>query len=122
VNPPLQPEKSPPASYGKHESRASAPAATDIAELAHRFNVTMPVLQQGQEATVEVEWAGDVAVVVVGGEVVADRYWDGSVWELDVVDLGLGSGFEIWVVPLPRAGYPNPPSNDEKRVPQTWCS
>ncbi len=31
----------------------------------------------GQEPTVEMEWAGDVAVVVVDGRVVADRFWDG---------------------------------------------
>lgn len=32
----------------------------------------------GQEPTVEMEWAGEVAVVVVvDGRVVADRFWDG---------------------------------------------
>ena len=101
VRPLRTPNVAPPTSYGRHQGRASAPAPEAIDRLAHRFGVRMPATYvPGQEATVEIEWAGDVGVVMVADRVVADRFWDGSVWELDVVDLDLGCGFEIGIVPL----------------------
>lgn len=101
----------PPASYGRHRGRASAPAAADIDRLSHHYEVGMPsTYRLGQEPTVEMEWAGDVAVVVVDGRVWPTDSWTGSRWELDAVDLGLESGFEIWIVPcvsmLP-SGFPS---------------
>lgn len=101
VVPGPRPELRPPVGYGHHQNRASAPSAADIDRLAQRFDIRLPpTFLAGQEATVEIDWAGDVAVLVVDGEVVADRFWDGSVWELDAVDLGLAGGFEIRIVPL----------------------
>ena len=62
--------------------------------------VLPPEYEPGQEATIEIDWAGDVGVVVVDGEVVMDSFWDGSVWELDASDFHVGRSFELRIVPL----------------------
>lgn len=125
-----------PASYGAREGRASAPGsgvsgpgmsgsgvscsgvscsgvlATASAEyrledVGHRVPGTVRRLH--------VDWAGDVAQLLVDGRVVADRFWDGTTWhvDLDVLEgaeagrvtlrlLPLHPGAEVWL-PAPAA-------------------
>ncbi|WP_265521193.1 beta-galactosidase [Oerskovia flava] len=101
----------PPASYGSHAGRASAPGQDVLDEhgSVHRLHAV------GEPAaavrrTLRVEWAGDVAQLLVDDEVVADRFWDGTPWDvdLDVLDgargdrlslrvLALDPGAEVWL-------------------------
>ncbi|ROQ04342.1 glycosyl hydrolase family 35 [Rathayibacter sp. PhB93] len=81
-----------PVSYGESAGRASAPRDADFAAAAaHRLELpeTDPAAQRRE---LEIHWAGDVARILVGGEVVADQFWDGGQWVLDLDELGADSG------------------------------
>ena len=96
-----EPQCLPPPGYGRSNKRASAPGPADIDTYARRYQVVLPPeYEPGQEATIEIDWAGDVGVVVVDGEVVMDSFWYGSVWELDASDFHVGRSFELRIVPL----------------------
>lgn len=77
-----------PASYGETAGRASAPADADFAAAAvHRLE--LPTTDSGaRRRELEIHWAGDVARILVAGEVVADQFWDGGPWLLDLEQLG----------------------------------
>lgn len=72
-------------SYGEHDGRASAPSSDEVAALAaeHRLaDVGVPA--DGVLRHLRVAWAGDVAQLLVDGHVVADRFWDGTPWDVDL--------------------------------------
>lgn len=71
--------------YGRFSGRASAPGDGVIAELAAVYELedvgrALPATRR----LLEGEWAGDVAQLCVDGEVVADRFWDGTPWVIDL--------------------------------------
>ncbi len=95
----------PQVSYGSHEGRASAPSAATVADLAaeHRLvDVGRPV--DGTVRHLHVAWAGDVAQLLVDGVVVADRFWDGTPWhvDLDVLPGAQDDRVTLRVLPLHR--------------------
>lgn len=81
----VRPGGVPAVSYGEHEGRASAPTADRVAELAaeHRL-ADVGVRVDGTVRHLHVSWAGDVAQLLVDGRVVADRFWDGTPWDVDL--------------------------------------
>ncbi|MDY0914356.1 beta-galactosidase [Rathayibacter festucae] len=80
-----------PASYSESAGRASAPRDADFAAAAvHRLDVPATD-SRAQRRELEIRWAGDVARILVGGEVVADQFWDGGPWVLDLDELGSGA-------------------------------
>lgn len=95
-----------PNSYGASQGRASAPDAATIADLAAHLRIA----DVGQESAdgghriLRVTWAGDVAQLLVGDEVVGDRFWDGTPWEidLDVLPGAVGAAVSLRIVPLHR--------------------
>ncbi|QCB94517.1 beta-galactosidase [Cellulomonas shaoxiangyii] len=92
-----------PVSYGEAGGRASAPTPERVAALAaeHRLaDVGTPV--PGTVRLLRVDWAGDVAQLLVDGRVVADRFGDGSPWhvDLDVLDGAEGDRVGVRVLPL----------------------
>lgn len=95
----------PAVSYGERDGRASAPTADRVADLAaeHRFaDVGAPV--DGTVRHLHVAWAGDVAQLLVDGRVVADRFWDGTPWDvdLDVLPGAEADRVTLRVLPLHR--------------------
>lgn len=92
-----------PAGYGERERRAAAPDDATVAALAaeHRLaDVGEPV--PGTTRLLRVDWAGDVAQLLVDGRVVADRFGDGTPWhvDLDVLDGAQGDRVSLRVLPL----------------------
>ncbi|MEV7573405.1 beta-galactosidase [Pseudarthrobacter sp. NPDC089323] len=79
-----------PASYGEAANRAAAPGPPVIDSLAREYTLELPAgaLATGHEE-LEIRWAGDVARILVDGVPVADRFWDGSPWILNVADAGI---------------------------------
>ncbi|MDQ0576567.1 beta-galactosidase [Agromyces albus] len=73
--------EAPPANYGDRAGRASAPTREDVARYGTAWTITLPPRGHGMR-TLEIEWAGDVARLELGGEVVADRFWDGTPWTI----------------------------------------
>ncbi|MBT2517563.1 beta-galactosidase [Streptomyces sp. ISL-90] len=87
-----QPGDVPPASYGDRAGRASAPTREDVARYGTAWTIPLPPKGHGRR-TLEIEWAGDVARLELGDEVVADRFWDGTPWTIGLDALGaLGAG------------------------------
>ncbi len=77
--------REPLAEYGRFSGRASAPSAELIAELAAVYEFEdVGRAFAGRRRLLEVEWAGDVAQLCVDGHVVADRFWDGTSWVIDL--------------------------------------
>ena len=81
-----------PASYGESAGRAAAPGDADFAAAAvHRLD--LPVTDaRARRRELEIHWAGDVARILVDGAVVADQFWDGGPWLLDLDRLGVEAG------------------------------
>jgi hypothetical protein len=96
-----------PASFGSLAGRAAAPSDAAIAELAevYRIDLTTAGFLGGEgHSELEIEWAGDVARLLVDGSWVADRFWDGSPWAIDTHDAGIGpdSELQLQILPLPK--------------------
>jgi beta-galactosidase len=96
----------PPRGYGTQLGRPSAPSQSDIESIAAEYRL----IGVGEHANsvrrdLRIDWAGDVAQLLVGGVVVADRFWDGSAWhiDLDLYDGAVGDAVSVRIVPLHRA-------------------
>ncbi len=91
-----------PASDGEVANRASAPAPEVINELAQMYALELPAnVFATAHAELGIQWAGDVARILVDGLPVADRFWDGSPWFLNISDCGIRSGAEVALQILP---------------------
>ncbi|WP_341359411.1 beta-galactosidase [Georgenia sp. M64] len=101
-----------PPGYGRSQGRASAPAQERLTDLAARYRLTdVGTASRGEDRRVlRLVWAGDVAQLIVDDDVVADRFWDGSPWDVDldvlpgaerdrvsVRILPLHPGAEVWL-------------------------
>ncbi|GAB3930978.1 hypothetical protein GCM10029976_033910 [Kribbella albertanoniae] len=94
-----------PASYGQRDGRAASPQPSDLEQFAALYRVTLPdwVREDAVEARLRITWAGDVAELAVDGTTVADRFWDGTVWTVDLRDAGLGTAKDVVLRVLPLA-------------------
>ena len=91
-------------------NRASAPSHSDVLRhgAAYEFSdwrATSPAAAvTGRRRLLEVDWAGDVAVIALGGRVLADRFWDGEPWFVDLDELEAAAGVSgelvIHILPL----------------------
>ncbi|MHA7287039.1 beta-galactosidase [Arthrobacter sp. MDT3-44] len=103
-----------PTSYGESGGRASAPSQEDIRRSAASYRIEVP---HGQGAgrgrrELEIDWTGDIAQLTVGTRVVADRFWDGSPWivDLDALNAGAADELVLTVLPLHRGHSVNLPA------------
>ncbi|MBA8815459.1 hypothetical protein FHX48_000511 [Microbacterium halimionae] len=88
--------RKPRATYGAYNGRASAPGASSIAEGARVFQLGDVGLEQpGLRRVLRVSWAGDIAELAVDGVVVADRFWDGTPWSVDLDSLAGAEGSDV---------------------------
>lgn len=72
-----------PAEYGSFQGRASAPTAEDRDRLAARLRLEL----EGHEVAngeIEVEWSGDVIGLLIDGVRVADQFWAGESFVVDL--------------------------------------
>ncbi|MGO4235460.1 beta-galactosidase [Pseudarthrobacter sp. YAF2] len=93
-----------PASFGSLAGRAAAPGGEAVAELAAVYRLDLPTTEiaaGGGPTELEITWAGDVARLLVDGRVVADRFWDGSAWVIDIGDAGIRPGAVVLLQVLP---------------------
>ncbi|WP_165956868.1 beta-galactosidase [Kribbella antibiotica] len=99
----IRPAAQVPATYGERDGRAASPQPSDLERLAGRYRVTLPDWVRGQavEARLCITWAGDVAELEVDGVPVADRFWDGRAWTVDVRDTGLSTAKDVVLRVLP---------------------
>lgn len=90
-----------PDGYGARDGRHTAPTRAVIDERAAVHRLRLPA-NLGPDATLRIDWAGDVAQLRADGRIVADRFWDGSPFIVDLDDLGIlpGSELELWILPL----------------------
>jgi hypothetical protein len=92
-----------PASYGGTSTRGAAPSHDVVRRTGWVWTVELPswTAEPGVDAVIDLEWAGDVALLEVDGEIVADRFWDGTPWRLDLAMLGrLPAEVRLVVLPL----------------------
>lgn len=99
----IRPAGEVPASYGEREGRASSPQPSDLDRLASIYRVTLPDWVGDVEARLRIAWAGDVAELAVDGVTVGDRFWDGTVWTIDLRDAGLATAEDVVLRILPLA-------------------
>lgn len=95
-----------PRSYGERGGRASAPRDADFLAHAAQWSLTLPdwLGQHGDLLELEVNWAGDAAQLWVDDRPVADRFWDGSAWIVDLSTAGIASGSRLTLRILPLFG------------------
>lgn len=98
-----------PPSYGEFDNRASAPSFATRDELAQRVRLTLPP-RSNAGAELEVSWTGDVIGLLVNGVRVADQFWAGQEFVVDLSELDLdGAEVELELLPLhsqARVGLP----------------
>ncbi|TAP43361.1 beta-galactosidase [Arthrobacter sp. S39] len=113
-----------PASYGSLSGRASAPSPDTVDALAEIHSLRIPdsafadgPFAAAAPAELEVEWAGDIAQLLVDGRVVADRYWDGSPWVVEIHDAGISAGSDVTlqILPLSREAEVGVPAEAQRR-------
>ncbi|MBM7503919.1 beta-galactosidase [Agromyces aurantiacus] len=90
-------------SYGGTAARRAAPSPDelDAAASAHRLG-GLGGVRAGVRRLLEVRWAGDVATLEVDGRTVADRFWDGTPWliDLDAAGVAADSRVELRILSL----------------------
>lgn len=92
-----------PRSYGMYEGRPSAPDDGIVADFSAVYRLVIPEAADDADACLEISWAGDVADLRVDGQIVADRFWDGSIWRINCRDAGIYKGREVLLHILPLA-------------------
>jgi hypothetical protein len=94
-----------PATYGTFGGRQSAPSRETFDRLAavHELHLPPWTTDPDQDALLRVRWTGDVAELRVDGRTVADRFWDGSSWIVNLTDAGVASGSRVTQHLLPHA-------------------
>ncbi|GAA3908325.1 beta-galactosidase [Microbacterium invictum] len=93
------------ADYGFQGPRHSAPSAEVLEEAAAVYRLPLPAsaAEPGQDAVLEIDWAGDVAQLRVDGRPVDDRFWDGTRWSVSLADAGVTADSEVTFHVLPLA-------------------
>lgn len=120
----LQAATPPPPGYGARQGRASAPDRAILVNEGAAYRLRLPTeAAKGSSLELEIDWVGDVAALEVNGKVVADRFWDGTVWTVDLgpVDdvprevilriLPLHPEARVWLAPSARRQLPADPQN-----------
>ncbi|TYL54557.1 beta-galactosidase [Agromyces mariniharenae] len=99
----LRPAADVPVRYGGTPQRTAAPDHARVAELAAAYELDgLPEPRPGVRRVLTVDWAGDVATLEVDDEVVADRFWDGTPWhvDLDAIDAASPRTATLRILPL----------------------
>lgn len=116
----VRPSQPVPETFGSFAGRASAPSRETIDALSLAYKVQLPadVFANGARAELEIAWAGDVAQLLVNGVLVADRYWDGSPWVLEIDDAGITPGADVTlqILPLSKAARVGLPLEAKRRL------
>ncbi|WP_338025639.1 galactose-1-phosphate uridylyltransferase [Actinoplanes awajinensis] len=101
----IRPAAAVPAEYGKHDGRSSAPGRVAFDEHAAAYRLELPewAADPDHDALLEIDWAGDVGELRVDGVTVTDRFWDGSRWQVNLVDAGYRAGAQLTLHLLPLA-------------------
>ena len=99
-----KPELLPPVRFGPL-GRASAPAEEAWAA-AVRFRITVdPVVLTADRTFLSIDWSGDVARLSLDGELVADQFFAGDPFEVDLgrwrTSIQSGAQIELAILPLP---------------------
>jgi beta-galactosidase len=97
-----RPGEQPPAGFGERAGRASAPARAQIALHGTAWTLQLPTERRGRRF-LEIDGAGDVAQLEADGEVVADRFWDGTTWTIGLDALGIAEDARLFACSLPRS-------------------
>jgi beta-galactosidase len=109
----------PPARFGDRAGRASAPTREQVARHGTAWTLPLPLpAERRGRRFLEIDWAGDVAQLEADGEVVADRFWDGTTWTIGLDALGIAEAarLELRIVPLhPDAPVHLPATAAERR-------
>jgi beta-galactosidase len=98
-----------PASYGSRAGRESAPTDAHTDRVAAIYRLALPGhaadddMGGSADRVLVIDWHGDVAQLRVDGRPVADRFWDGSRWELDIRQCGITADSTVTVHILPMS-------------------
>ena len=85
----LRPAAEVPVRYGGTPQRTAAPSPADVVRLAAAYALDeLPEPSPAARRILTVDWTGDVATLEVDGVVVADRFWDGTPWRVDLDAVG----------------------------------
>lgn len=99
---PGRPARGVPRSYGMRDGRASAPPPSLVAQLAATWRLTIPTAAwESDDVLLQIDWAGDLAELLLDDEVVHDRFWAGTPWLIELRDLGAGPGSRLALRILP---------------------
>lgn len=78
-----QAEQDPEPQYGGPLNRLKAP--TDFTQAAHvPIEVPAQAITGIDRAIMRIDWTGDVGRAEIGGEIVADHFWYGRTWDIDL--------------------------------------
>jgi hypothetical protein len=98
---PISAAGEPLARYGGTVGRTAAPDAETIVRLAAAYRLSdLGAAIPGFRRVLGIEWAGDVATLEIDGVTVADRFWDGTRWLVDLDAVGISDDVVLRILPL----------------------
>jgi hypothetical protein len=98
----IRPAGEPLPRYGGTPARTAVPDAATIDRLASAHRLTqLGRTEPGVRRLLELDWAGDVATLEVDGVTVADRFWDGTTWRIDLDAVGASDERDVVLRILP---------------------
>jgi beta-galactosidase len=112
--------REPLASYGMFSGRESAPTASETAARSALYRLAdVGARDDTSRRTLRIDWAGDVAQLLVNGVVVVDRFWDGTPWhiDLDSLDGAIRDEVSLRILPLhTSSGIRLPAAAEDRRM------
>jgi len=101
---PLRDAGSAPEHYGVRNGRSSAPTDDQIDEVAAVWRVPVPargtVPEEGARVELVIAFEGDVAQLRADGVPIADRFWNGLDWRIDITRLDPSAELTLHITPL----------------------
>lgn len=96
-----------PADYGFGARRHRAPDAATFAAAAAVFTLEVPdwAADPAHDAVLDIEWAGDAGQLRVDGVPADDRFWDGTLWSVSLVDAGAAARSILTLLVLPLSPH-----------------
>lgn len=100
---PLRDAAEVPPRYGEFMGRSSAPDDEQFEAVAAVWRIALPASgnrSSGDRIELDIDFEGDVAQLRVDGVLIADRFWNGLSWRVDVTELDPSQELTLHIAPL----------------------
>jgi len=90
-----------PRSWGERDGRASAPTPDDVTRYGAVFELASIGSPGDADVVIVIDWSGDVAQLRAGDRLIADRFGDGTPWEIRLTPREAAGPLQVLITPRP---------------------